>query len=711
MYIQNNEKDFILLVTNNDKIKNSVYEALEEGYNLINVASVEEALSVITLKLPNIFIADIDPEYANGIELIKRLRTGVKTKLTPFILISSTKIKYKKIEAIEMGADHYMPFPFDPEELKAIVKLRLNKFKEFYLFSVTDELTRLYNRKEFMNKFQHEIIHFPDRTLSLSILDIDFFKKVNDLYGHLSGDLVLMRLAELLKKETSANFFPARFGGEEFVIIHPNLNMQEAKKVIDNILSEFGKIEFKSKEKTFHVTFSAGIAEYPLISQNVSELLSRADQALYAAKEEGKNRAYIFDQLMSRNDKFWNYLNNSKSYYIDKNGKDIRTGLPFLPNILEKIMMSDFEIQSIGLIIMRINFIEELQEEISIENIKYDLENIKMIIKQASTKGLPSDVYLAIADFFFFDFIILFPSITNFAAELEGFKKVCREICEEINQRLTNLNIEIQCNSGVIFEEKTDPFKIYLDIAEIKENTKPLSQTHEKYNNYIGLLKNKQFAAQELKDKTQIANCYDMESKKPVYQFLRLNKFNKNSLTPSVVTKIITNEDELRHSVQTLKEANVLNPKIPLIFPFIKNIVDLDSYAQILAEEMPKQKTIVTVSEHELVSAKDPLEFSKENFPKNIMLGLRDCYISQNILSSLSLYEFDLVILSESLLRNIHYFKERINIIHGLKLFLDQVNIPPLAKGIHNEEEFLVLKDLNFSIFSGDYIEEYIKKN
>jgi PleD family two-component response regulator len=220
----NNEtkkRDLILIVSDKTDLKNIICGVLEDEYRIISASSVPEALSAITLKLPDMFIVDIDLPLQSGIELLKKIREGIKTKLIPFLLLSPESRSGEKIEAMEIGADDYLSYPFSVEELKAVVKLRLNKFKEFYLLSITDELTRLYNRREFIKKFNDEISEFPEKVVSLSILDIDHFKKVNDIYGHQMGDIVLMKLAEVLKSRASENFFAARFGGEEFVILFP----------------------------------------------------------------------------------------------------------------------------------------------------------------------------------------------------------------------------------------------------------------------------------------------------------------------------------------------------------------------------------------------------------------------------------------------------------------------------------------------------------
>ena len=173
-----------------------------------------------------------------------------------------------------------------------------------------------------------EINENPGTPISLAIIDLDFFKQVNDIHGHQTGDLVLMELAGILKKHSDHNIFPTRFGGEEFVILFIDIQAQEAKIKTDRIREDFHSIKFTgAANRSFHVTFSAGISEYPSFGNNISVLLSRADQALYSAKKDGRGRTYIFNPVMARNDRFWEYLKKHTVFpfeliIIDNNSND-----------------------------------------------------------------------------------------------------------------------------------------------------------------------------------------------------------------------------------------------------------------------------------------------------------------------------------------------------------------------------------------------------
>ena len=208
----------VLIVVNDEELIAQVTGALSDyGFYFITAKSVIEALSNITYKLPDIIISEVDLPEISGFDLLRKIRRGIKTRLIPFIFLSSSHDTVNRIEAYQIGADAYLIKPLVPEELRALTVTKLRQLNEFYQLSVTDELTSLYNRREFVKRFNAEINNPDIAKISLGLLDVDFFKKVNDLHGHQMGDTVLMTLADVLKQESSASMFPARFGGEEGV--------------------------------------------------------------------------------------------------------------------------------------------------------------------------------------------------------------------------------------------------------------------------------------------------------------------------------------------------------------------------------------------------------------------------------------------------------------------------------------------------------------
>ncbi|RMG73333.1 MAG: diguanylate cyclase [Nitrospirae bacterium] len=160
----------------------------------------------------------------------------------------------------------------------------------------TDGLTGLYNHRRFQERLQEELKRAEryEEPLSLILLDIDHFKRINDTYGHPAGDAVLRKLAELIKKTIREIDFPARYGGEEFALIMLKSASKEAKKIAERLRKTAEKTIIKTDAGEISVTLSLGIASYPEDAKTREELIEKADQALYRAKHSGRNRTVLY---------------------------------------------------------------------------------------------------------------------------------------------------------------------------------------------------------------------------------------------------------------------------------------------------------------------------------------------------------------------------------------------------------------------------------
>ncbi len=157
-----------------------------------------------------------------------------------------------------------------------------------------DPLTKLYNQKIFYDSLTVAMKQYDK--VCVAVLDIDNFKSVNDTYGHSVGDIVLVKLADMLSDISSKRILTARYGGEEFSIIFKEMTTFESYTVVENLRKEFSEIEFQQMDNK-SVTFSCGITgDYPNMMSNV-DFFNEADQALYYAKSNGKNQTVIFTSL------------------------------------------------------------------------------------------------------------------------------------------------------------------------------------------------------------------------------------------------------------------------------------------------------------------------------------------------------------------------------------------------------------------------------
>lgn len=162
--------------------------------------------------------------------------------------------------------------------------------------SVRDQLTGLYNHREFFRLLGEELARSLryGHQVSLLMLDIDYFKRVNDTYGHLAGDQVLRRLPELIRGQLRINDLPCRYGGEEFGVILPETGTEQALEVAERVRSEIARIPIDLPDGgSLRVTVSVGIATFPGAGKSEESLLSAADLALYQAKRSGRNRICV----------------------------------------------------------------------------------------------------------------------------------------------------------------------------------------------------------------------------------------------------------------------------------------------------------------------------------------------------------------------------------------------------------------------------------
>jgi diguanylate cyclase (GGDEF)-like protein len=188
------------------------------------------------------------------------------------------------------------------EIAKTLIKSR-RKISTLDKSSKYDNLTKVYNRGYFVEylKKQVEIALYSKENLSIMILDIDFFKRINDTYGHFAGDHVLALFAKLVVKEVRVTDLVARYGGEEFVVVLPSTDIVTAYDVAERVreavekayMPPYGDIDIPS------ISCSIGVSALPLYSNNKDDLIKTADLALYQAKRDGRNRTKVYDKTMA----------------------------------------------------------------------------------------------------------------------------------------------------------------------------------------------------------------------------------------------------------------------------------------------------------------------------------------------------------------------------------------------------------------------------
>jgi diguanylate cyclase (GGDEF)-like protein len=272
----------------------------KEGYRVVTAANGVEALDKLAKEPVRVILSDVMMPKMDGFELMRKIRGNPEYKNVYIILITARIQERDRVQGLDLGADDYITKPFSFSELLARVRVgaRVVQYQQHLEHqALIDSLTSLFNRRAFERKMEEEFERAMryHHALSLIILDVDDFKKINDTYGHHWGDQVLKKIAEHLRTKTRRSDYPSRYGGEEFVLILPETDVENALRVDSKVRSEIKTTTFDSKGRAFSVTVSTGLSstcnkEY----SNWQQMLEDADQALYLAKNRGKDRVEVF---------------------------------------------------------------------------------------------------------------------------------------------------------------------------------------------------------------------------------------------------------------------------------------------------------------------------------------------------------------------------------------------------------------------------------
>jgi two-component system cell cycle response regulator len=300
----------ILVVDDSPVYRKLVEHSLADGpHSILFAKSGREALQVFAEHQPALVVTDWTMPDISGLELCQRIRRDFKQQYAYLILVTSNANKEQVIEGLASGADDYLTKPFHPGELVArvgvgrrMIELHRQvqaKNRQLEDLALTDPLTGLPNRRAVDVWVDRELSAAArhDFPVWVAIADLDHFKRINDTYGHDAGDTVLRRFSELLKSNTRQSDICGRLGGEEFLLVFTHIERAQAQLAIERIRKRLGSEEFRFGDSTISVTASFGVVGFRGPQPDLFKmLLSRADEALYAAKSKGRNRAeFAFD--------------------------------------------------------------------------------------------------------------------------------------------------------------------------------------------------------------------------------------------------------------------------------------------------------------------------------------------------------------------------------------------------------------------------------
>ncbi len=291
------EKEKILIV--DDEYANRfLLEELLFEFETKSAESAEEMWKVLTDFLPSLILMDVMMPKKDGFSLARKLSENEDYKHIPIIFVTAKTSGDDIEKGFSLGGYDYLKKPFDETELKVRIKAVLSRKKtENTLIdqSITDSLTKLYNRKHFseLASKQIERVRRNQAVVSVAMIDIDYFKSVNDTYGHRMGDVVLKGLADILLENIRPYDILGRYGGEEFVIMFVDCDKDKSFHILSRIKEHVREEVFRLDNKFVTITFSGGIIDTKelLCECNCLEkLIEVADERLYKAKENGRNQ-------------------------------------------------------------------------------------------------------------------------------------------------------------------------------------------------------------------------------------------------------------------------------------------------------------------------------------------------------------------------------------------------------------------------------------
>ena len=312
-----------ILIVDDDPIMVRLLEKhlTSAGYPSLKAANGTEALRLIMAEGPHLVITDWEMPQMNGIELCRAIRSADGVGLTYIIILTSHSDKKRVVEAFEAGADDYVSKPFDRGELLARVKagirvveaeadlarqnLEIHKINaqlamlntKLEEIATTDELTGLANRRQAMKLLaEHwETTLRHQQPICCIMIDLDYFKRINDTYGHDAGDIVLRDIGKVLNRYTRLGDMACRLGGEEFLIICPHSDIEGGRMLAERLRKKVESTSITIGGEELNITISLGVAERNDFIKSTDDLLKSADYALYRAKHEGRNRVCASD--------------------------------------------------------------------------------------------------------------------------------------------------------------------------------------------------------------------------------------------------------------------------------------------------------------------------------------------------------------------------------------------------------------------------------
>lgn len=297
----------IITADDNENVRQNLKKVLKDSFKDLKLLEAKNGLELLALaekENPDLIITDIQMPQMTGYEALRILQAQERTRNIPVIFLTGTFQEDEDIvKGLDLGAVEYVTKPINKTVFVARVKvmLRLKAQQERILqLSNQDPLTECYNRRFLYQRLKEEYNRCQRQRNPISgiMIDLDHFKKINDTYGHETGDLVLLKLVNSLKISMRNYDILARYGGEEFFILLPNTEGKSALIIAERMRNIIEKLTMESGKKSLKITSSFGVSSfenYPF-PEDPELLLKWSDIALYEAKKKGRNRVEYYSE-------------------------------------------------------------------------------------------------------------------------------------------------------------------------------------------------------------------------------------------------------------------------------------------------------------------------------------------------------------------------------------------------------------------------------
>lgn len=318
--MKNDAKPLVLIVDDNPQNLQVLGSILSKnGYEPVVFLNGSDALAFLQQEPPSLVLLDVIMPEMDGYDVCRQIKSHPSTENIPVIFLTAKAQTQDLVQGFECGAVDYITKPFNSLELLSRVQthvslremqktledknallqkeisLRIEAEEKLKILATIDDLTGLYNRRHFMELLRTEFERTIRYNLSLSlmIIDVDYFKKINDKYGHDVGDLALKSLGALGPKALREVDVFGRIGGEEFAVFLPETNLASAIVVAERFLKTTRETAISIESGTIALTVSIGLSTYTKETSAFDSLIKKADMALYTAKDSGRDRVEI----------------------------------------------------------------------------------------------------------------------------------------------------------------------------------------------------------------------------------------------------------------------------------------------------------------------------------------------------------------------------------------------------------------------------------